>query len=162
MPSDGYSYTKRDLEVIESHKNWARGTHFGDPAGRFRNQVVNTSVLDVLRNHGVFVNFKDQWKEFDRRIPAAKLLMRDGLLLNKNPRISHLNICMINAQYSEVQRGGLSIINSVKMKPRHDSYSHLRSAFEYGALGLQDVGTRRVRVVDKFPIKKMIASEIKY
>lgn len=154
MPSNGYVYSKRDLELIESHKNWSRGTHFGDPAGRFRNQVVNTTVLDVLKNNGIFVNFKDQWKEFEIRIPAAKMIMKEGLLINKTNRTGHLNICMINSQYAEIQRGGMSIINSTKMKPRHDANSHLRSAFEYGALGLQDFGGRQTRVFDKFKPKQ--------
>lgn len=151
LPSDGYGYTNRDLAKIESHRSWGRGTHFGDPAGRFQNQVTNTTVLTVLRDSGIFVNFRDDWKQFSERIPASKLLMRDALVLNDNDSTRYLNICMINSQYAEVNRGGLSITNSVNLKPRHDAYSHLRSAFEYGALGLRDLtGGRRTKIFDKF------------
>jgi len=49
MPSDGYTYTKKDMDVVEEHKYWKKGTHFGDPAGRFVNAVTNTTVLDILK-----------------------------------------------------------------------------------------------------------------
>jgi len=156
LPSDSYTYNKRDLEIIEEHKRWRLGTHFGDPAGRFRNQVVNVNVLDVLRESGIHVNFKDAWKQFDRRIPAAKKIMMDGLLINKNIRTRYLNTCMVNSQYSEVQRGGKTLINSINLKPRHDQYSHLRSCFEYGALGLLDHSRNRTRIFDKFPVKNYV------
>lgn len=151
LPSDGYKYTNRDLEIIESHRNWSKGTHFGDPAGRFKNQVINKTVLDVLRENGIHVNFQDSWKEFDKRITAAKLLMRDKLVVNDNKRTRYLNICMINSQYPEISRGGTTIINSTSRKPRHDAYSHLRSSFEYGSLGLSDYSTGYKKVHDKFP-----------
>jgi hypothetical protein len=150
LPSDGYHYTKRDLEIIESHRGWNRGTHFGDPAGRFQNQVTNTTVLDVLNNAGIYVNFKDKWKEFSERIPASKLVMRDKLVLNDTERNKYLHVCMINSQFSEIKRNGSSFIDSRNLKPRHDAYSHLRSAFEYGALGLSSFSTARREVKDMF------------
>lgn len=153
LPSDGYGYTRKDLEVIESHREWPKGTHFGDPAGRFQNQVTNSTVLSVLRENGIHVNFKDEWKHFSNRIPASKLLMRDKLVLNNSERNRYLNTCMANSQFKEVNVGGMRIVNSEGMKPRHDAYSHLRSAFEYGALGLEEyIGNRR-KVFDKIKPK---------
>lgn len=150
IPSGGYNYTSRDLEVIDLHRSWPRGTHFGDPAGRFKNQVVNKSVIDVLRDNGIHINFRDEWKEFDKRVPAAKLLMRDRLVMNKNERTKTLNICMLNSKYPEQKSGGLNIINSKGLKPMHDQYSHYRSSFEYGALGLSNYVGRQTKVYDKF------------
>lgn len=149
MPSDGYIYSKFDIEVIEAHKHWKRGTHFGDPAGRFQNSVVNLTVLDVLRQNGIHVNFQDSWKEFQKRKTAAKLLMRDGIELNKNPRTVYFNMCMSQAAYPRVKNQGVEEVRS--LKPKHDYTSHYRSAFEYLALGLAETRNKREQVYDKYP-----------
>ena len=162
IASDGYVYTDRDLKVIEAHKGWRMGTHFGDPAGRFTNQVVNATVLSVLKDNGIHVNFRDSWKEFSERIPASKLIIRDGFYLNENSRTKYLNVCMINSQYTEVQRGGTTVINSIKQKPKHDQYSHLRSSFEYGALGIAMQLGRSNRVYDKFKPRERATRSISY
>lgn len=154
IPSDGYKYSDKDLELINEHHGWPRGTHFGDPAGRFSNQVTNKTVFDVLRDNGIHVNFKDEWKEFDKRITASKLLMRDNLVVNETPRTKYLNICMLNSKYPELKSGGLTIINSNGLKPKHDEYSHLRSAFEYGALGLAGYSRGRAIVRDQFRFER--------
>ena len=155
MPSDGYKYSKSDFQIIEEHKRWSRGTHFGDPAGRFSNQVVDATVLDVLRNNGIIVNFRDEWKYFKHRISASRLLMRDNLVVNQNGRTRYLNVCMVNSRFPDIKRGGIDITNSKDLKPIHDQYSHLRSAFEYGALGLSEFKkTNSIRIYDQFPRKE--------
>lgn len=162
IPSDGYIYNKRDYEVMELHKYWKRGTHFGDPAGRFVNQVTNTSVLDVLRKNGVVVNFKDEWKEFQKRKTAAKLLIRDGILLNANERTEYFDKCMSQAAYPSVKaRTGKDEVHSVK--PKHDWTSHYRSAFEYLALGLSEFKTQHRKPFDKFkPKPQMRRNTVSY
>lgn len=151
MSSDSYAYNKFDLEVIERHKEWKRGTHFGDPAGRFQNMVVNVTVLDVLRQYGIVVNFRDAWKEFHRRKTAGKMLIREGIDLNVNPRTKYFAVCMMNAAYPRVKHAGIEEVRS--LKPKHDYTSHYRSAFEYLALGLEDLQDRKQTVYDKFPKK---------
>lgn len=149
MASDGYTYTKFDLEVIERHKGWKRGTHFGDPAGRFTNSVINLTVMDVLRNNGIVVNFADSWKEFNRRKAAAKHRILDGIDVNKNPRTNYFTLCMTQASYPKVKHQGIEEVRS--LKPKHDYTSHYRSAFEYLCLGLEDLRGRTEKVYDKFP-----------
>lgn len=153
MPSDGYTYTPKDLEVIQEHRYWKRGTHFGDPAGRFINAVTNTSVLDVLRMNGIVVNFRDEWKEFQKRKTAAKLLIRDNIYLNKNDRTDYFNDCITQASYPQVRAEGEHEVRSVK--PKHDWTSHYRSAFEYLALGLAEFKTTRAKPFDKFQKKPL-------
>jgi hypothetical protein len=148
VPSENYRYTKTDLECIQKHRDWKRGTHFGDPAGRFSNAVVNTTVLDVLRNNGIIVNFKDSWKEFQKRKTAAKLLIRDGIKMNKNDRTKYFNNCMEQASYPKVKNSGVEEVRS--MKPKHDYTSHFRSSFEYLALGLDELSNRTMTPYDKF------------
>lgn len=151
VSSDSYLYTKFDHQVIEEHKEWKKGTHFGDPAGRFHNSVTNTTVLDVLRQNGITVNFRDSWKEFARRKTAAKMRIREGIDLNNNMRTEHFAMCMTNAAYPKVKNAGVEEVRS--LKPKHDSTSHFRSAFEYLALGLEDIQERKQTIYDKFKKK---------
>jgi len=153
VPSDGYIYTKDELEIIESHKYWKRGTHFGDPAGRFQNQVSDESVMDVLKNHGIIINFNEAWKEFKVRKSATKRLLMDGILLNENPRTKYFDLCLINAAYPRVKSHGLEEVRSDK--PKHDYTSHYRSALEYLALGLENGTARRAIPYDKFKRKNV-------
>lgn len=148
QPSDGYQYTASDTRVIEEHRYWKKGTHFGDPAGRFTNNVTNTSVIQVLRQNGIVVNFKDEWKEFQKRKTASKLLIREGILINKNDRTDYFNMCMTQAAYPKVRSEGDQEVRSVK--PKHDYTSHYRSSFEYLALGLSEFRTQRSKPFDKF------------
>jgi hypothetical protein len=152
MPSDGYKYTKEDFEVIEKHKYWGRGTHFGDPAGRFTSQVTNQSVISKLKEHGIIVNFRDEWKGFQVRKDAAKDIIMDGIDINKNPRTDYFNLCMISAAYPSVKNAGIAEIKS--FEPKHNWTSHYRSAFEYLALGVRDYVSMKRKVYDKFEPQK--------
>lgn len=152
VPSDGYIYLPSELEMIESHKEWKRGTHFGDPAGRFRNQISDETVFTILRQHGIIVNFKEGWKEFETRRRALKTLIMNGVNLNDNARTMYFDICMINAAYPKTRQEGMPVIRSDK--PKHDSTSHYRSAFEYLALGLEDARFQRSTPRDRFPVKQ--------
>lgn len=151
--AEKYQYTAEELELIRSHGEWrTKGTHYGDPAGRFVNAVSDETVFSVLRKHGIFVNFKDHWKEFKIRKRATKALLNGGINLNHNPRTSYFNICILNAAYPKVKHEGMEIIRSDK--PKHDSTSHYRSALEYLALGLEEISTgTHKKPYDKFPKK---------
>jgi len=149
FPGDSnYNYTADELNIIEDHRNWKRATHFGDPAGRFHNQVSDESVIDVLRKYGVVVNFKDKWKEFKIRKSTTKRLIMDGIELNSNVRNKYFDICIINSSYPKVKSEGMAQVRSEK--PLHNSYSHYRSALEYLALGLSDMDNRKHTPIDKF------------
>ena len=147
-----YRYNKKDLKVIEEHKSWKNGVHFGDPAGRFTNQVTNQSVMDVLRSYGIHVRFREQAKDFQTRKTDSKLLMKN-LVVNENERTKYLGTCMENAHYPRVrERGGVEGVRSVK--PVHDWTSHLRSAFEYFAVNFNKQQFQARTIYDKFPPKR--------
>lgn len=156
LPSDGYIYSKADLEVIRSHKGWQKGTHFGDPAGRFTSQVSNQSVIKKLELAGIIINFKDEWKVFHVRKDAAKMMILDGIKINENERTKYFNQCMISAGYSKSKIDGMDQIRS--FEPRHDWTSHYRSAFEYLALGIRDFVSPRKQVYDKFKPKETFSN----
>lgn len=147
----GYLYSREEMIMITDHKRYRRATHFGDPAGRFKNSVVDQTVFSVLRDNNIIVNFKDSWKEFGQRKTAARTLINRGIEVNENMRTKYLNLCMLNASYPKVKNSGMEQINS--MKPKHDHTSHLRSAFEYGALGLKETSNSYREVYDKFKPK---------
>ena len=150
IPSDNFTYTKQDLEKIEEHRYWKRGTHFGDPSGRFHNQVTNMTVLDVLGDAGIKVNFQDAWKEFPKRKTAAKTLIQAGIDLIKNKETDYFFMCMEQAAYPKVRVQGSPEVRSIK--PNHDWTAHYRSAFEYLALGLSEFRGERVKPIDKFKV----------
>lgn len=147
-PSDGYQYNKKDLECIKSHVGWKRGTHFGDPAGRFRNQVSDDTVISKLKEHGIIVNFQEIWQEFERRKNCTRGVIRDGILINDNERTRYFDMCITTASYPKVKNQGIQEVRS--MKPKHDSTSHYRSALEYLCLGLENFVDRPKKPFDKF------------
>lgn len=149
--NEKYLYTKEELDIIDEHKNWERGTHFGDPAGRFQNQVSDETVISVLKNHGIVVNFQDKWKEFTLRKPAGKRLIMGRVLVNKTLRSDDFDICMLNAKFPKSKVEGLDEIKS--KLPVHDRTSHYRSAWEYLSLGLEN-DRKPAKVYDKFKKKE--------
>lgn len=143
----GYLYSREEVIMIQDHKRYKKATHFGDPAGRFKNSVTDQTVFSVLRDNNIVVNFKDAWKEFGSRKSALRTLINRGVEVNENSRTKYLNLCMLNASYPKVKNSGMEQINS--MKPKHDHTSHLRSAFEYGALGLKETANSYRQVYDR-------------
>ena len=151
VPSNDYRYKKKEIEIIESHRNWKKGVHFGDPAGRFKNGVVDATVISTLRESGIIVNYKDSWKEHQNRKRAAKSLIQDGIEVNRNERTEEFSTCMENAAYPTPTVNGEKEVRSAK--PNHDWTSHYRSSFEYMALGISEFLHRRSRPVDMFEKK---------
>jgi hypothetical protein len=135
VSSDYYQYTKSELEMIERHKNWKRGVHFGDPAGRNQNQVTDATVLSILQEYNIIVNYNTDWQPHQKRKRAMKSLIMNGVQINRNDLTEYLAMCIEQATYPKVKVQGEDEIRS--LKPKHDWTSHFRSAFEYLALGLE-------------------------
>lgn len=148
IPSDVHTYTQAELDMIDEHREWKRATHFGDPAGRFQNQVSDETVFDVLRNHGIIINFKERWKYHNIRKSATKRFLMDGVEVHENSRTKDFDMNIINASYPKARSEGIEQFNTAK--PKHDSTSHYRSALEYLSLGLEDYKPQTPRPVDKF------------
>lgn len=155
VSSDTYRYSKTELEIIDRHRDWKRGVHFGDPAGRFKNGVTDATVLSVLREYGIMVNYKDSWKEHQNRKRAAKTLIRAGIMLNKTDRTEEFDMAMQNAAYPTPTVEGETVVRS--NKPKHDWTSHYRSAFEYLCLGLEEFTHRMSRPKDMFEKKAYVS-----
>jgi len=147
-----YSYGPAEMAMIEEHRNWRPGTHFGDPSGRFMHQASDFSIFDILKSHGIYTNFRDEWKGFQKRKSAAKLLILEGIELNElGPRSTYFDMCMTQSAYPKIRRDGHFETKSVS--PVHNWTSHYRSAFEYMALGLSEHNGRRDKPYDKIKPK---------
>lgn len=132
VPSgEEYGYTERELRQIDSHRGWPPAIHFGDPAGRARNQVTGTSVIDELRKRHIHVQTRPDMNTFEARKDATQLFLRrvEGVNL---PACNLLDDSMSNARYPERREG--SQATSEITKPIHDWTSHFRTAVEYGAV----------------------------
>jgi phage terminase large subunit len=146
--SIGYVYSDEELDIIHEHADWKPAVHFGDPAGRFVNQVSDETVFTVLRNHGIYVNFKEMWKHFSIRKEKAKRLILDGIELNNTIRNEYFDMQMINASYPKAKVEGMEFYRTEK--PRHDNTSHYRTAFEYLAMGLEEFNQPQLKPYDRF------------
>ena len=151
IESDNYRYTKADYELIQKHKGWKKGMHFGDPAGRNKTSVTSATVFSILHDHGIITNWNISWVPFQPRREAVKALLRDGIELDSNPRNEYLSMCIEQASYPQVTSAGEKEIRS--KGPNHDWTSHYRTALEYLALGLSENATRRTVTRDKFEPK---------
>lgn len=148
IPSDHFRYNNKEIEKIERHRKWKRGTVYGDPAGRYTSAVTNQSVFSILKDNGIYVNWEERWKEFPTRKTAVKMRLRDGVELDKNDDNDYLSLCIGQAAYPRARVNGMDAVKAVK--PNHDWTSHHRSALEYLCLGLENIKGSSVRVSDKF------------
>lgn len=145
-----YNYLPHEIKMIEEHRDWRPATHFGDPAGRFVHQAADMSVLEILKTNGIIVNSRDEWKTFQKRKAATKLLILDGIELNTNGRTQFFDHCITQSAYPRIRRDGKHEVKNEK--PQHNWTSHYRSSLEYLALGLSEFNGRREKPYDK--IKK--------
>lgn len=152
-----YHYKPDELEIISTRKNWKKATHFGDPAGRFSNQISDETVISVLKRYGIHVNFRDKWKEFKIRKHETKLLIMGRIFLNTNSRTKYFDTCIIQSVYPVVKVDGIGQIRSEK--PRHDSSSHYRSSLEYMAIGISEHTDKVSIPFDKFPRKERVTRQ---
>ena len=148
IPSDHFRYSKKEIDKIEEHRKWKRGTVYGDPAGRATSAVTNKSVFSILQENGIYVNWEERWKEFQTRKTAVKLRVRNGVEVNKNEDTEYMSMCIEQSAYPKVRKNGEEEVRSIK--PNHDWTSHHRSALEYLCLGLENINSSRVKVSDKF------------
>jgi hypothetical protein len=143
---DETKYTLEDLQIINDHSNWKRPIkNIAGPDANFVHQSYNKSINDVLRSKGINLTVEKGSKDFNPRKEAMRILMRHKIKINENKRTKYMAMCIDNAHYPKVKRGGMDEIKSVL--PVHDFTEAYRSALEYGAFyitrGLKE-GSRRV------------------
>ena len=148
IPSENYKYSKKELDKIQTHRKWKRPIFFGDPAGRFTSSVTNQSVISMMRDVGIHVNYEERWKEFQTRKTAVKLRIRNGVEVDKSDDNEYMSMCIEQSSYPKVRNQGEIEVRSIR--PQHNWTSHHRSALEYLCLGLEGANEGRVKIKDKF------------
>lgn len=129
---DMFTYTQDDLDAIEAFKEFKHPTHFGDPDVSKRSLLTGTSTRQALNAVGIFVITNPQDNDFTSRKQKTKVLLQNGIEINKNKRTEHYLECMLNARYP--QREETSQATSPINLPIHDWTSHHRTATEYFAV----------------------------
>lgn len=129
VPSGIHEYTDYELDKIQMHGAWRKDqTHFGDPSGGNRNQVTGTSIRQVLREAGIYVQSKPAKKHKFYREKVLLLLRR---LHVDQSRCDDFIDMILSARYPE--RTESSQATSAIDKPIHDESSHFRTALEFFA-----------------------------
>lgn len=127
-----HSYSDEALAFIERMKLWGRGgmTWYGDPSGLHLQQTATLSIIQQLRQAGVFVQTNPAIKSHEQRQTMTKLLLR-------NMEVNAATNTMLDASMKGYRRP----------KPRdgirpqklavHDWASHLATAMEYLAVNVK-------------------------
>lgn len=145
-----YEYTDEELDMIMRHSTWKKSVNFGDPAGNQHHQNQDYSVYETLRIYGININVNYEKNTHNARQSAAKRLIMRGVDLHMNKETKWLDTSMLNYSFTETTVEGMKIVKS-DAKPKHDQYSHMATAFEYLAVGLEDVRpSDEKRIFDKF------------
>ena len=131
-----YQYNPDDLEAIHIFKNFKKAVHYGDPDVSKRSLLTGTSTRQALQNIGVYVQTNSESNDFASRRERTKVMLQNGIEVNKTPRTEYWLECMNNARYPQREESSQS--TSAITLPIHDWTSHHRTATEYLAVNIQD------------------------
>jgi hypothetical protein len=123
--SDG-GYTEKQIEKINSHVayNGRYTGFFGDPAGKARNQVSNTSVIQELGKHGVYVHTNSKFNSYEVR----------SLYLAQILPLMDFNEDTCQDLIDDIRASRFKVGSDNRAVPVHDSSSHYRTAMEFFAV----------------------------
>jgi hypothetical protein len=128
-----FDYTDEERAFIDIVREWKRGIHFGDQAGRQKNGITGTSSYKEWEKWGVYVQSNTMANDLDtRKTYARKILM--ALDINDTPENLYWLECISNARYPDVSENSGRITENDK--PLHDWTSHHRTALEYYAVNI--------------------------
>jgi len=129
-----FTYTDKDLAIIEQVKYWKPGVFFGDPSGKSRHVESGVSPYAILQQHGIYVQVNDAENEWVPRRDAAKRLYTH-LRVNDTEGTRWWHQCVRSARYPK--RDENSQATTPINKPVHDWTSHHRTQTEFFAVNYQ-------------------------
>lgn len=126
-----HEYGKDEYEAILRHREWPGAIHFGDPAGKQRNQVSNSSVIQELRKHNIYVQTNDKFNKIEKRMSMTNDFLKrvEGIA---TPECDELIDAILNARFEE--RKESSQATTPARRPIHNWTSHFRTSLEYMAI----------------------------
>jgi hypothetical protein len=110
----------------EQHFGESPVANFGDPAGRQRNQVTGTSVIDDLAAHDILITPAPK-KPVDYSVRLLNNMMADGRVLIDRSNCERLGAAISSHKWQLDANG-----NKTSNTPVHDWTSHYCDAFRYG------------------------------
>jgi len=114
-------YTVDDRAKVAAHRGWGHAVHFGDPAGANRHVGTGLSVLDVLREHGIYVYTNNKARDFVTRRHMTAMGLRETVC---NVSDGPVSAAIVDERMKAARK-------DKNGKPIHDVTSHIRSAVEY-------------------------------
>lgn len=121
------------VSLINSKPYKPADLYCGDPAGKARNLVTGTSVIEELYSKGINVRTVDGVRIPDQ-IRSAHSTMRH-LYVNKS-RAERFRDVLLNYRYPELNT---SVRNQSNEMPIHDEWSHGARAYEYWCVNTQAI-----------------------
>lgn len=97
----------------------------GDPAGKARSIVTNTSPIEEYAKHGIYIRTKDG-VTIPEQIRISHKYMKS--LFVDTDKCQRLRDCILNYRYPEKST---TVLNQSNEIPVHDEYSHAMRAMEY-------------------------------
>lgn len=119
------------IQVIRSKPYREPSLLTGDPAGKARSQVSNTSPIEEYERQGLYIRTKDGVKITDQ-IRITHRYIKSLYVSNKLQRFRD---CLHNYRYPVMKE---NIHNQSNEVPIHDEYSHAMRALEYYFLNVDD------------------------
>lgn len=134
------------VSVLNSKPYKKPDLYTGDPAGKARNLVTGTSVIEELLKKGISIRSKDGVQIPDQVRKAHTFMSR--LFVNSTAvvgvdgdsygRAEGFRDCLLNYKYPKKAE---SLVNQENEIPIHNRYSHAMRAFEYWAVNVGDIAT---------------------
>jgi len=129
-----FPYSTNDLLLIRGVGQWRPGVHYGDPDVKKRayQDTDKISTREVLRNNGIIVQTKSGANAFYPRWQTTKLMLLEGLDVNRTLFTDRWLEAMQEAQFPQRAEG--SQATTANVDPIHNWTSHPRTATEYFAV----------------------------
>ena len=135
LPIDSkFQYDTDALLAIDRTRYMKAAVHYGDPdvAKRSMTSPELTSNRQELVKANIYVQTNPQSNKFENRREKTKVMLQEGIEVNKTPGTEYWMDCMDQARYP--QRSDNSQATTDIVKPIHDWTSHHRTATEYFAV----------------------------
>jgi len=122
-----------EIALIGKTRDWKRGSHVGDQAGRRTNETNGESVYSRLSDNGIHVTSNTKANDLDTRKRYARRVL-SAIDVNDTPGTRYFLECVKSARYPDLSETSNRVTpNAV---PIHDWTSHMRTMLEYFAVNV--------------------------